>query len=215
MGTLWRLQCCITGSRRQLLRVGIGLDVVCGVLSTVMNSLLPRPWSMTVIADTVSKPRRCVKRTTSSRNSSRFRACSTACVATGEHRSSSFLNRRGSTPPDARPDRVYSFRRARRHCRKIAACETAHDLTAPPSAPLPLPGRLRAWPPVLWQAGHARVRFHHLGTRVTFPATNRGPGVPPARPCGRRTPPRRGRRGLGLGADAARRGGDGRPDVAW
>lgn len=31
------------------------------------------------------------------------------------------------------------------------------------------PWSLRAWPPLLWQAGHApRVPFHHLGTRITF-----------------------------------------------
>ena len=31
------------------------------------------------------------------------------------------------------------------------------------------PWSLRAWPPILWQAGHeSQLRFHHLGTRVTF-----------------------------------------------
>jgi len=31
------------------------------------------------------------------------------------------------------------------------------------------PWSLRAWPPILWQAGRAQgLRFHHLGTRVTF-----------------------------------------------
>jgi hypothetical protein len=40
--------------------------------------------------------------------------------------------------------------------------------------PLPMtpttPWSLRAWPPILWQAGHeSQLRFHHLGTRVTFP----------------------------------------------
>lgn len=31
------------------------------------------------------------------------------------------------------------------------------------------PWSLRAWPAVLWQAGHeSQLRFHHLGTRVTF-----------------------------------------------
>lgn len=40
------------------------------------------------------------------------------------------------------------------------------------------PWSLRAWPPVLWQAGQpARVRFHHLGTRITF---NGDPLGPPA-----------------------------------
>lgn len=33
--------------------------------------------------------------------------------------------------------------------------------------PLAAPWSLRAWPPLLWQAGEpARVRFRHLGTRV-------------------------------------------------
>ena len=36
-----------------------------GVLSSVMNSASPSMWSMTVIADTVSNPRLCVKRTIS------------------------------------------------------------------------------------------------------------------------------------------------------
>lgn len=32
------------------------------------------------------------------------------------------------------------------------------------------PWSLRAWPPVLWQAGRASgLQFHHLGTRVTLP----------------------------------------------
>ena len=31
------------------------------------------------------------------------------------------------------------------------------------------PWSLRAWPPILWQAGReSQLRFHHLGTRVTF-----------------------------------------------
>ena len=31
------------------------------------------------------------------------------------------------------------------------------------------PWSLRAWPPILWQAGHeSQLRFHHLSTRVTF-----------------------------------------------
>lgn len=33
------------------------------------------------------------------------------------------------------------------------------------------PWSLRAWPPVLWQAGRSSgLRFHHLGTRVTYPS---------------------------------------------
>jgi hypothetical protein len=38
------------------------------------------------------------------------------------------------------------------------------------------PWSLRAWPPLLWQAGEpARVRFHHLGTRITFSGDPLGP----------------------------------------
>lgn len=38
------------------------------------------------------------------------------------------------------------------------------------------PWSLRAWPPVLWQAGRASVlRLHHLGTRVTCPGDHGGP----------------------------------------
>ncbi len=34
---------------------------------------------------------------------------------------------------------------------------------------------LRAWPPLLWQAGEpAHVRFHHLGTRVTLGVETQG-----------------------------------------
>jgi hypothetical protein len=32
------------------------------------------------------------------------------------------------------------------------------------------PWSLRAWPPILWQAGReSQLRFHHLSTRVTLP----------------------------------------------
>lgn len=32
------------------------------------------------------------------------------------------------------------------------------------------PWSIRAWPPLLWQAGRdAQLRFHHLSTRVTLP----------------------------------------------
>lgn len=32
------------------------------------------------------------------------------------------------------------------------------------------PWSIRAWPPVLWQAGReSQLRFHHLSTRVTLP----------------------------------------------
>ena len=45
-------------------------------------------------------------------------------------------------------------------------------------ATLVTPWSLRAWPPLLWQAGEpARVRFHHLGTRITFTGD---PLTPPA-----------------------------------
>lgn len=40
-----------------------------------------------------------------------------------------------------------------------------------PTAPIAAatPWSLRAWPPVLWQAGReSQLQFHHLGTRVTF-----------------------------------------------
>lgn len=43
-------------------------------------------------------------------------------------------------------------------------------------AALVTPWSLRAWPPLLWQAGEpTRVRFHHLGTRVTFSGDPLGP----------------------------------------
>jgi hypothetical protein len=42
-------------------------------------------------------------------------------------------------------------------------------LREPTVPPVVTPWSLRAWPPLLWQAGHpARVQFHHLGTRVVF-----------------------------------------------
>ncbi len=45
-------------------------------------------------------------------------------------------------------------------------------------ATLVTPWSLRAWPPLLWQAGEpARVRFHHIGTRITFTGD---PLTPPA-----------------------------------
>jgi hypothetical protein len=47
-----------------------------------------------------------------------------------------------------------------------AMLNTAHQTQEPQRAPV-TPWSLRAWPPLLWQAGTpARVRFHHLGTRV-------------------------------------------------
>ncbi len=55
-----------------------------------------------------------------------------------------------------------------------------HTALAPQqmSATLVTPWSLRAWPPLLWQAGEpARVRFHHLGTRITFTGD---PLTPPA-----------------------------------
>ncbi len=37
---------------------------------------------------------------------------------------------------------------------------------------------LRAWPPLLWQAGEpAHVRFHHLGTRITLGMDAPGPAA--------------------------------------
>lgn len=48
------------------------------------------------------------------------------------------------------------------------------ELTKPPI----MPWSLRAWPPLLWQAGApARVRFYHLGTRIAFSGD---PLCPPA-----------------------------------
>jgi hypothetical protein len=42
---------------------------------------------------------------------------------------------------------------------------------APSLLPVVTPWMLRAWPPLLWQAGEpARVPFHHLGTHVTMPS---------------------------------------------
>lgn len=49
----------------------------------------------------------------------------------------------------------------------ISMQHTAHHRHAPPVPPV-TPWSLRAWPPLLWQAGRATgLRFHHLGTRVT------------------------------------------------
>ena len=46
--------------------------------------------------------------------------------------------------------------------------QTAHVHRENLSPPV-TPWSLHAWPPVLWQAGDpARVRFHHLGTRITY-----------------------------------------------
>jgi hypothetical protein len=46
----------------------------------------------------------------------------------------------------------------------------------PPVLPPATPWSLRAWPPLLWQAGEAApVRFHHLGTRVTLCGDSPGP----------------------------------------
>jgi hypothetical protein len=43
-------------------------------------------------------------------------------------------------------------------------------------APPVTPWSLHAWPPLLWQAGEpARVRFHHLGTRITYTGNPLGP----------------------------------------
>jgi hypothetical protein len=40
-----------------------------------------------------------------------------------------------------------------------------HEPTLPPASPW----SLRAWPPLLWQAGKSSaLQLHHLGTRVTF-----------------------------------------------
>lgn len=42
--------------------------------------------------------------------------------------------------------------------------------TAPSITSATAPWTLRAWPPLLWQAGRPpRGRFRHLGTRITFP----------------------------------------------
>ena len=74
------------------------------------------------------------------------------------------------------------------------------------------PWSIRAWPPVLWQAGReSQLRFHHLSTRVTLPGDRMSRGRPDH--LGRAVRRRRSRRRLGLGADRRRRGGDGRPDV--
>lgn len=41
---------------------------------------------------------------------------------------------------------------------------------APTPASSVAPWALRAWPPLLWQAGRPpRGEFHHLGTRITYP----------------------------------------------
>lgn len=49
-----------------------------------------------------------------------------------------------------------------------AMMHTATRTAAPSLLPV-APWSLRAWPPLLWQAGHAPpVHFQHLGTRITF-----------------------------------------------
>lgn len=51
----------------------------------------------------------------------------------------------------------------------ISMQHTAHHLHASVVPPV-TPWSLRAWPPLLWQAGRARgLRFQHLSTRVTHP----------------------------------------------
>lgn len=46
---------------------------------------------------------------------------------------------------------------------------TYAPLSAPYSSSTAAPWALKAWPPLLWQAGRApRGRFRHLGTRITF-----------------------------------------------
>ena len=46
---------------------------------------------------------------------------------------------------------------------------TAQRLSAPLTPPV-TPWTLRAWPPLLWQAGpSSALQLHHLGTRITFP----------------------------------------------
>ncbi len=55
--------------------------------------------------------------------------------------------------------------------------QTASTATQTPLA-LASPWSLRAWPPLLWQASEpGRVKFHHLGTRITFSGD---PLTPPA-----------------------------------
>jgi hypothetical protein len=48
----------------------------------------------------------------------------------------------------------------------------------PPALPPATPWSLRAWPPLLWQAGEpVPVRFHHLDTRVTLHGDMPGPAA--------------------------------------
>jgi len=52
-----------------------------------------------------------------------------------------------------------------------------HHVT-PPIPPAITPWALRAWPPLLWQAGgQLSVRFQHVGTRIIF---HGDPSCPPA-----------------------------------
>lgn len=56
----------------------------------------------------------------------------------------------------------------------ISMQHIANHRYAPPMAPIS-PWTLRAWPPLLWQAGRAdALELHHLGTRVTFGTDRHG-----------------------------------------
>jgi len=80
----------------------------------------------------------------------------------------------GPTGPLSGPDKVYSFP-SRPAWPKIQAMQHTAPLTSAPIQPLATAWSLRAWPPLLWQAAEsARVRFHHLSTRITLGGDNPG-----------------------------------------
>lgn len=57
----------------------------------------------------------------------------------------------------------------------ISMQHSVHRGHQPPTMPPVSPWSLRAWPPVLWQAGRpAGLTFHHLGTRITVVGDHEG-----------------------------------------
>ena len=56
--------------------------------------------------------------------------------------------------------------------------QAASSFAPAPVLPPATAWSLRAWPPLLWQAREpTRVRFHHLGTRITIGADPPGPAA--------------------------------------
>ena len=108
-------------------------------------------------------------------------------IATGQHQNFSARThaRRAPGPADA-PDKVYSFQGARR-CGTIAGMFSTPSPSDASHMTPTTPWSIRAWPPILWQAGReSQLRFHHLSTRVTLPGDSSR--AAPARPSGAASP---------------------------